>query len=315
MCGFGKALSRLFFFLFITGATIPVSVCAGESPFAWTYTTDVQPKGTWELEQWATVRVGKQGGKYRLGEYRTEIEYGVTDNFQVAYYLNTYSVNASATNRAGETAGPYVPENIDKSQPYRRGLNYDSSSLEFIWRLMNPYTDAFGLALYYEPKFGPQRKEHEFKLLLQKNFLDDRLVLAGNIVTAYEWNRKTGDPAAAPTDASFSPRIERAAEVNYWLAASYRFRPKWFAGAEFWNHREFNCHTVYKRECAEHSAYFLGPTVHYAEKNWWVTISLLHQLPQGRCYNAEQCNVTSGGRIYGDEHERNMFRFKVGIPF
>lgn len=292
-----------------------IAAQAGESPFGFIYTTDTQPKGTYEVEQWATLRKGKQQGSYDLWQHRTEFEYGVTNDFQASIYLNNYAVNANRSDGAGNTTGPYVPENIDQSRRYRSGLRHDSTSLEFIYRLWSPYSDPLGVALYYEPTFGPQSREHEVKLLLQKNFLDDRLIVAANIVASAEWKKRTGDPALTPADDGFFTRTERNSEVNYWLGVSYRFAPKWSAALEFWNHREFDCHTLFKRQCAEHAAYFLGPTLHYAEKKWWFTASWLPQLPYGRCYNDGQCAVTSNGRIYGDEHEKNMFRFKVGLVF
>lgn len=288
---------------------------AGESPFGFIYTTDTQPKGTYEIEQWATLRRGKQQGNYDLWQHRTELEYGVTNNFQASVYLNSYNVNARGTDAGGNTTGPYVPENIDQSRGYRSGLRYDSTSLEFIYRLWSPYIDPIGVALYYEPAYGPQRREHEVKLLLQKNFLDDRLVVASNIVASAEWEKKTGDHSLTPADEGYYARTERNSEVNYWFGVSYRYASNWSAALEFWNHREFNCHTLFKRQCAEHSAYFMGPTVHYASQRWWFTLSWLPQLRYARCYNDDQCAVTSAGRIYGNEHERNTFRFKVGFIF
>jgi hypothetical protein len=49
-------------------AAVVLSLAAGhvwaddESPFAWTYTTDLLPKGKWEGEQWVTARMGKIAG-------------------------------------------------------------------------------------------------------------------------------------------------------------------------------------------------------------------------------------------------------------
>jgi len=48
------------------------------------------------------------------------------------------------------------------------------------------YKDAFGLALYFEPTYGPMKKELEAKLIVDKNFLDGELVWAANFVAAQE---------------------------------------------------------------------------------------------------------------------------------
>ena len=81
---------------------------AGESPFGFIYTTDTQPKGTFELEQWATLRKGKQQGNFDLWQHRTEIEYGVTNNFQASLYLNNYSVNANGSSFKYESGASVV---------------------------------------------------------------------------------------------------------------------------------------------------------------------------------------------------------------
>ena len=66
-----------------------------EAIFAWTYTTDLIPKGQWEFEQWMTPRWEKEHGSYSVIDFREELEYGVTDNFQIALYLNHHYVNAN----------------------------------------------------------------------------------------------------------------------------------------------------------------------------------------------------------------------------
>ena len=198
---------------------------AGESPFGYVYTTDTHPKGSFELEQWMTSRKGKMQGDYRLGQYRTEIEYGVTDRFQASLYWNSYSINAFANDGAGETAGPYIPESIDKSQRYRRGLTNDGWSTEFIYRVLSPYTDPVGLALYVEPSFGKFKNELETKLILQKNLLDDRLVLGYNLTLSPEWEKKAADPTADPASAEFRSHTEKVTELVHTFGVSYRFAP------------------------------------------------------------------------------------------
>ena len=181
----------------------------GESPFGDIYTTDTHPKGSFEFEQWMTMRTGKVQGDYRLGQYRSEVEYGVTDRFQASLYWNTYSINAFGSDAAGETAGPYIPENFDKSQRYRRGLSHDGWSAEFIYRVLSPYTDPVGLALYLEPSFGKFKNQLESKLILQKNYFDERLVLAYNLTLAPEWEKKSGDPTAIRIPRSSAPERKR----------------------------------------------------------------------------------------------------------
>jgi len=70
-------------------------VRADEAIFAWTYTTDLLPKGRWEFEQWVTSRWEKEHGTYSVLDFREELEYGLTDDFQIALYLNHHYVNAN----------------------------------------------------------------------------------------------------------------------------------------------------------------------------------------------------------------------------
>ncbi len=85
-----KFLSALAAFLFCVS-----SANAHEAIFAWTYTTDLTPKGHGEFEQWITPRWEKEHGSYSVIDFREEFEYGVTDDFQIALYLNHHYVYAN----------------------------------------------------------------------------------------------------------------------------------------------------------------------------------------------------------------------------
>ena len=278
----------------------PAAARAGESPFGYLYTTDTHPKGAYELEQWMTSRRGKVQGQYSLGQYRTELEYGVTDRFQASLYWNTYSIRANGNESSGETAGPYIPENIDKTGRYRRGLSHDGWSAEFIYRVLSPYTDPVGLALYLEPSWGKFKNELETKLILQKNFLDDRLVLGYNLTLAPEWEKKEDG-------------TEKVTELIHSFGISWRFAPGWSTGLEARHHREYEGHSISRRN-REFTAWNLGPTIHYASKSWWFTATRLPQLRASRCFTEDQCAETLNRRNL-DDLERNEFRFRIGIPF
>ena len=295
-------------------AAAPIQIVhAGESPFGYLYTTDTHPKGAAEFEQWATMRKGKVQGDYRLGQYRSELEYGVTDRFQASLYWNSYSINASANDAGGATAGPYVPENIDKANRYQRGLSHDGWSAEFIYRILSPYIDPLGLAVYLEPSVGKFKDELESKIILQKNFLDDRLVLGYNLTLAPEWEKKSGDPTADPESVDFNSRKEKVTELIHTFGIAYRFAPGWWAGLEARNHHEYAGHSL-KSANREFAAWNAGPTLHYASKSWWVTATWLPQLKAARCYTEDQCAETVNRRNL-DDLERTEFRFRFGIPF
>lgn len=273
---------------------------AGEANFGWIYTTDLTPAGKFELEHKSFLQKGQVKGDYTSIINSEEIEYGVTDNFQIAGYLNWSYANANRNNNVtGETGGPVT--DVDPNTPFDRyrETRYESAALEMIYRLKNPLTDGYGLALYLEPEIGPRTRELEWRIILQKNFLDDRLIVAANIMGAHEREQSRAE-------------LERASVLDLTLGASYRFADNWSAGAEFRNHNEF---IGYHFDRAEHSAFFFGPNVHYAAKDWWVTAAWRHQLPIVQTYDQEQRDITINHRIYGDEHAKNEFVVKVGVPF
>src|SRR5207245_8101765 len=144
-------------------------------------------------------------------------------------------------------------------------------SVELKQRLLSPYKDPIGLTVYIEPELGVREaltggdtieRAVEFKLIVDKHFLDDTLILASNVVFEPEWERD-GD--------------ERKKELKneYSVGTSYRFAPGWFGGLEGLNRRLFGRQNFGAQEA---SAWFLGPSLHYGQKAWWATLTLLPQI-------------------------------------
>ncbi len=237
----------------------------------------------------------------------------MTDRFQLSGYLNYYRVQADRNSVDSTTSGNRVPENAAPSSPFHEA-RVDSLSVEGLYRVLSPYLDPVGLALYSELSYGKRRQEWENKLILQKNFLDDRLVWVASFNVNLEREIATGDPRADPGSVEFQRRWTRENELELVSGASYRFAPNWFAGAEFRHRYEHNGWTL-SRAQRERSSNFLGPNLHYADRNWFFTLTWLHQLPNARCYNPDDCGQVAGGRYYGGEHEKNEIRLKVGFPF
>jgi hypothetical protein len=282
----------------LLAASPPAS--AGEGPFAWIYTLDLQPQGTWQFEQWEWLQTGQSQGDYYFLTNKSEFEYGFRPWYQVGLYLNTEYTYANRNGVDGTTGGPgtNIDPNSDPFAPYS-SFRFKSVSMEHIVRFLNPYTDPFGFGLYFEPAIGPYGYELELKVLLQKNFFDDRLVLAANIVmeTEQEWQ---------------SGATEYDSVLDLLVGASYRFADNWAFGVEFRNHREFSGQAF---NAPEHSAYFLGPTIHYANERWWATFGWRHQMPWVQAFNDDQQSVVVNGQIFGDEHAADEFMLRVGIPF
>lgn len=283
---------------------------AAEELFGYLYTTDTEPRGRFEFEQWATAGLGTARGSYASGYFREEIEYGVTDNYQAALYMNFYSVRANRNLPDGTTGGTFVPESASPYRPYG-GTKLESFSFENKVRVLSPYLNPVGLALYFEPSVGPGFVEFEGKVIVQKNFLDDRLVTLANLNAGIEAVGLPGNPLAEPGSPETRRRWERSTAVELVLGAAYRFAPKWFGGLEFDNHNDFGGVGVSK---GEHSAFSLGPNIHYAGEGFWATLTVLPQLPFGRPYTADQRGNFAGGQIF-DEHSKLEIRLRVGVEF
>ena len=73
--------------------------------------------------------------------------------------------------------------------------HFESVSFEAIYRVLSPYKNPIGLDFYFEPAVGDQETELEWKVLLQKNWVEDRLVWALNINYELEFEKEAdGNP-------------------------------------------------------------------------------------------------------------------------
>src|SRR5262249_31663322 len=142
------------------------------------------------------------------------------------------------------------PEDTTANLPEQNSFDVSGLSVEMKYQLLSPYKDPLGLTLYLEPELsvmskvsGEQETERalEGKVIVQKNFLEDRLVLAANITAEPEWEIEED-----------KRKKELAFEMS--TGVSYRVAPNWYAGLEFRNHREF---PDFGKQ--EHQASFLGP--------------------------------------------------------
>lgn len=279
----------------IGSALLAGAAQAGEGSFGWLYTLDLQPKGTWEFEQKLHLTRGQAGGKYDLWQARTELEYGVSNDFQLAGYINSSHVDANGNYPDGSTAGWLVPGSA--ANKHYRKTRLDGVSVEGIWRLTNPVLDPVGVGLYLEGTTGQTKDGIEGRLLLQSNFMDDKLVVAANLHTELEKYKFDPDN---PADESM---------LDLLLGTSYRFANNWTAGVEYRYHNDYAGYGFRQRT---QEAHFFGPNMHYADKNWWVTVAWRHQLG-GRCWAPGDAEC-SNGKVW-DSHGKDEYIVKVGFPF
>ncbi|HET7577352.1 MAG TPA: DUF6662 family protein [Sphingomicrobium sp.] len=265
---------------------------ADEQYFGYTYSSEVLPKGETEAELWVTDRRGKDEGHFDAQDYRLELEHGFTDRLTVAGYANF----------AGNHIRGLDDGNVDRDFAFR-GL-----SAEFKYNVLSPYKDGFGLTLYAEPGWsrihgGGERGteyELEFKAIVQKNFLDDRLIWAANLTFEPEWEREV------EIEDSGEREVEWEKELKLELSSglSYRVAPGWFLGGEA---RYASVYPDWTNGLhRETYAVFAGPAVHYGGKNWWATLSYQPQLFGGPSPN--------GSRAL-DEFEKRELRLKLGYNF
>jgi hypothetical protein len=289
------------------GALSTPSLHAEESQFGYVYTTDLLPQGAKEVEQWATWRHQKVAGYFNQIDGRTEFEYGLTDRLQVAFYANYVWAEAYHNGPFEETTPP-EPLSYDKPGPddHYNARRFVGFSGEAIYRIWSPYTDPLGVAVYIEPTVGPAFRELESKLILQKNFFDDRLVTAFNFTYAPEWRYDTDDND--PTRKKWGYETD----VNLNLAASYRFAPNWSAGLEFLNEHEYNSYNFSKES---NDGYFFGPVIHYGGKQFFITATFLEQLPWASTHSDTVPGAIVGRRIYDNDFEKYRIRIKAGWYF
>ena len=264
---------------------------ADESPFGYIYTSDVLPKGKFELEQWTTARIGKESGNFLGTDLRTEIEYGFFDHLDGSLYLN---YNYYYVNGAQATSGPLENQNA---------FNFNGVSSEWKYQILSPYKDGFGLTLYVEPEYstiesatGERHQEYalETKLILEKHWFDDQLIGAFNYTLEPEWARPNNTVS-----------FENSLKMEWTTGLAYRVAPRWHVGLETRVQTEYANSNI---NDSEFVSVFAGPSVHYASGNWWATLTVLPQVWGWP-------NTHGTGSLTLDDNERLEVRFRVGYNF
>ncbi|MFQ5590580.1 MAG: hypothetical protein ACE5HE_05410 [Phycisphaerae bacterium] len=164
--------------------------------FTYTYEARTMPKGAWEYEQWITWKTAKEADRdFDRFDFRHELEFGITDRLQLAFYLSDWRYEESSNRRRGD---------------------WRNVAVEGIYNLTNPVTDPLGLSLYGEVEVGDEKLELEGKLIVEKDI--GRIVLAYNTVLEAEWEGHHLDED--------NGKIEQSAGL------SYQFSPRLMAGIE-----------------------------------------------------------------------------------
>jgi len=217
---------------------------ATDRVFTYTYEPETLPKGAWEFEQWVTWRGGRNKAvgqdDYSRWQFREEIEYGVTDNYQLALYVNSQHESF----RDPETGGR------------ESRFIWDGVSIENKYMLLNPAEHAVGLALYMEPAISDREFEFEQKIIIGQRHGDWKWAV--NLVHETEWSL-------------LEDETEGVFEFTAGLSRS--LGKGWHLGLEVRNHNEIPEYHVW-----ENTALFVGPAVSYQTQRWWATMSILPQV-------------------------------------
>jgi len=276
---------------------------ADENLFGYVRGSEVLPKGSGEFYQWVTQRNNKGSGHYRAIDTKTEIEYGVTDRFQVSAEVNGLAVKSQGLQING-----YLPKDIDSN------LRVQGFEVAAKYNFLSPAKDDFGLSAYTSFEYGrldvhsgQKKRELEFEAQLQaqKYFLEGQLTWVGNIGlrAAHEKRKAIADLPEDfewPTD----PEMEISTKVGTGL--SYRFAPSWYAGVEALFENEYETEVGQERWSV-----FGGPSLHYGGKQWWATLTVFRQLRGG----GERYDGQPASHLHLIERTKNELRLKVGYNF
>lgn len=218
---------------------------ADEKMFAYSYQADsVLQKGSVETEYWATLRSGKNSGKYARWDIRQEIEYGITDTFTGALYLNFTSEFSDGV------------ANVDNGN----GMSFDGLALELKQMILSPHKNPVGLLLYMEPKYSGNEFELEGKVVLESIF-DNKWHVVMNLVSEQGW-----EYSATETTHGSAFGISGG--------AAYQVDPTLSIGLEGKSKTEYT--GFYSSP--QSTTLFLGPNIHFGTDKFQITAAFLKQL-------------------------------------
>lgn len=302
---------------------LTVQLATGEEAL-WVYTkgTDTMPEGNIELKLGTTYRLGKNSGDYKFYDIRPEIEYGYSDKLTLSAELMIFKHDYAVDPIDGP--GPMIDTQAAAgghfSDTQLGGYEFNAK-----YNILSVYKDSIGLSVGggYEHRRryrldGAEIDQDSFVIAgyLQKNYLDDLVATALTIKTELE-RRKSGSFGGGDFV------LEEEIGLDIAMGVSYRVAPKWNVGLEFRHQSDY----LNPQEMGEfdpdldrssfdltdirigtqhQNGNYFGPTVHYAEKDWWVTAGILWQLFGGGSIHADVRDNKSW-----DEHEE----MHVGLTF
>jgi hypothetical protein len=225
--------------LLILSAATPLH--ADESLFTLVRSAETLPRGKFDAIHSLTYRSGHESGHYSTWNSYLELEYGATDQLQLAIGLLQHHYDRQSGS----------------------GYQFGGAQAVAKYRLLSPFKDPVGLALRLEAGYaghqtGAGYDEREPfvspQLILQKNFMDDTLNVSFNLGANFSWDESGGLQAG----------------VTQAFGVAYRFAPNWYAGVEQSYQTGSQDLDVLPGETR---SLLVGPVLHYGAKDWWTTLS------------------------------------------
>jgi hypothetical protein len=255
------------------------SAGAGDRPFAFAYTTDIEEQGETEIEQEITWASGHAREAFQEIQSRTEIETAVTDDLLAAFYLNHTWARTRPQGGSAETS------------------SLPGIAAEFIYRLTDADSDPLGFAVYGEGAVGNGSRAFELKALFQKNLLHDRLRLALNINVEDVWE-KNGLGG-----------YDQSSALEFAGGAAWSLTPQWSIAAEFAHERGFDGLILGGSPRYVDNATFAGPTIAYVGEPFSIVLAAQAQLPWA---GGPSGSLSNG---YLASAERFRIRLRIGTEF
>jgi hypothetical protein len=232
-----KVVTLVFF------ASTFIFVQAQDRNFGRTYTSNILPKGNFDIELWHTSRFGHEDQYFHAMDQRVEYEVGLGRNVQTAFYFNRFQKSISDS-----------ADHINQSSEI-------GFSNEWKWKVTKP-TAAVGAALYGELGVKGDELELETKLILDRSFGKNLLAFNAVYELELEAERENGENEF---------ELEET-PLEFDLAYMYNFSTSFGAGIEVVDHNEI-AHGLW-----EHSALFAGPTINYRGNRWFAILNFLPQM-------------------------------------
>ena len=298
-------------------ATTSLSAIADENLWLYTKGVETRPAESWELKLMEMTRIGKNSGEYLFNDIRPEIEYGITNRLTVSGSFMVFDHHYSDVEWApmvDTQGGPGGSFDQTQIGGFEFGLKYN---------ILSPFKDPVGLSLglVYERRElyrldGAEIDQNSYVpvIYLQKNWFDDTLIWSFRGKMELERRKSPGV-------------LEEEIAFDLATGLSYRVAPNWYVGLEArwqsdflspeidgnppegnpssWDFGEFQLGDQFQQ------GLYVGPSVHYSQPDWWLTVGALYQVWG---WSAEGAAASNEGKNW-DEHERLHIGFILGFEF